>query len=70
MLVFGIDVVVLMMCGITCVTISFIVSCALCLSQEEGIASMVSAATTATFMVVSYIVMARVLDTMLGTFGW
>lgn len=70
MLVFGIDVLVLAMCAMACVCISFIASCVLGLSRDEGIASMTSTTLAVIAMLVCYVVMAMVLDGVLGPFGW
>lgn len=70
MLVFGIDVVILALCGMTCVVISFIASGVLDLDREEGIVSMTSTTLTVIAMLVSYVIMAMILDGVLGPFGW
>lgn len=70
MLTFGIDVLILMCFGCALVLASYVASALIPLSREGGIASVVSTAITAASMVVAYIVMAHVLDSMLGAFGW
>ena len=70
MLIFGIDVIVLSMCAMACVCVSFIASGLLGLSREEGIASLVSTTLAVIAMLVCYMVMAMVLDGVLGPFGW
>lgn len=70
MLTLGIDVLILLCFGCALVLASYIAAALIPLSQEEGIASIVSTAITAASMVIAYIVMADVLDSMFGAFGW
>lgn len=70
MLVLGVDVMILLCFGCALVFASYIAASLIPLSKEEGITSIVSTAITAASMVVAYIVMAHMLDLMLGAFGW
>lgn len=70
MLTFGIDILILTMCAMACVCVSFICSCVLGLGREEGIASITSTTLAVIAMLVCYVIMAMALDGLLGPFGW
>jgi hypothetical protein len=70
MITFGIDVIILAMFGLALVLASYIAAVLVPLSQEGGMAAIVSTAITAISMIVAYIIMAHVLDNVLGYMGW
>lgn len=70
MITFGIDVIILAVFGLALVLASYIAAVLVPLSREGGVAAIISTAITAISMVMAYVVMAHVLDTMLGSMGW
>lgn len=66
MLYFGIDVLVLSIIGLVCVALCAVTMRILCVSQPEGTLAVVCTATCAGVMLLGYVVMAGVLDAMLG----
>lgn len=70
MISLGVDVLVLAACGLTLVVGSLVMSALVPLSQEQGVAAVVATAVTALSMLVTYVVMAKVLDATLGVMGW
>lgn len=70
MLALGIDVIILAVFGLALVLASYIAAVLVPLSREGGVAAIISTAITATSMVMAYVVMAHVLDAMLGYMGW
>lgn len=70
MVTFGIDVIILAVFGLALVLASYIAAVLVPLSREGGVAAIISTAITATSMVMAYVVMAHVLDAMLGSMGW
>lgn len=70
MITLGVDVVILSLFALVCI-IASIVTCGLIpLAKEEGDAAVMATAITAVAMVIAYIIMAGVLDSMLGAMGW
>lgn len=70
MISLGVDVLVLAACGMTLVIGSLVMSALVPLSQEQGTAAVVATMVTALSMLVTYVVMAQVLDAMFGGTGW
>lgn len=70
MLVFGIDVIILAIIGMMLTAASYVMARLVPLSQEEGVATVMATFVTASLMVIAYVVMAEVLDMMLGAMGW
>lgn len=70
MITLGVDVVILSLFALACIVAS-IVACGLIpLAKEEGDVAVAATAITAVVMVIAYIIMAGVLDSMLGAMGW
>lgn len=70
MLVIGIDVLILGCFGLVCVFASTVASFVLRLTRREENAIVAASAATALAMLIGYIVMASVLDALLGAMGW
>lgn len=70
MISLGIDVIVLTVIGMILTAASYVMARLVPLSQEEGVATVTATFVTALSMVIAYVVMARVLDAMLGAMGW
>lgn len=66
----GIDVTIMAAFGILLVMASCVMASLLPMSQEQGDAVVIATAMTALAMVLAYIVMAYVLDAMVGCMGW
>jgi hypothetical protein len=66
MLVFGIDVVLVMLLACGCVIVAFIASLWMPLDHDAGWACIISTTITAIVMMVGYIVIAEVLDMIAG----
>ena len=65
MLSFGIDVALLMFVMVACIAVSFIVSLTLPLDHDSGWACVIATTVTSVVMVVGYIVIAAILDSLL-----
>lgn len=70
MILLGIDVIILAVVGMALTAASYVAARLVPLSQEEGIATITATFVTALSMVIAYVVMAKVLDAMLGAMGW
>lgn len=70
MILLGIDVIILAIVGMALTAASYIAARLVPMSQEEGIVCIIVTFATASSMVIAYIVMAKVLDMMLGAMGW
>ena len=71
MLYFGIDTVTLAAIGTLCVlVVAFACKEVLRVTSTEGRLCIASSAFTAIVMLIAYVVMARVLDNMVGVYGW
>lgn len=70
MITLGVDVIILAILGAMLVLGSYVAAVLVPLSREGGVAAIISTAITATSMIVGYVVMAHVLDLMLGSMGW
>lgn len=70
MITLGIDVIILIFVGMALTTASYAAARLAPMSQEEGVAYITATFVTASSMVIAYVVMAKVLDLMLGTMGW
>lgn len=66
MLLFGVDVAALAATGIMLVFMSCIVAAVIPLTQEQGDAAVSATAVTALIMVIAYVIIASVLDMMVG----
>ena len=65
MLTFGIDVVLLMLVMVACITVSFIVSLVMPLDHDSGWACIIATTVTSVVMVVGYIIIAAILDSLI-----
>lgn len=65
MLTLGIDVLTLGTVGVICVLIVYGV-CVDRTSEEDGMCAVIASASTAAVLLVSYVIMARVLDNIVG----
>lgn len=70
MILLGIDVIILAIVGMALTVASYVAARFAPMSQEEGTAYITATFVTASSMVIAYVVMAKVLDAMLGTMGW
>lgn len=70
MILLGVDVIILAIVGVALTVASYVAARFAPMSQEEGIAYITATFVTASSMVIAYVVMARVLDMMLGAMGW
>lgn len=70
MILLGVDVIVLAIVGVALTAASYVMARLVPLSQEEGVATVMATFVTASLMVIAYVVMAEVLDMMLGAMGW
>lgn len=70
MLTFGIDILILAVVGVALVLATYVAAALIPLTREGGVAAVTATAITATSMIVAYIVMAHVLDNVLGYMGW
>lgn len=70
MILLGVDVIVLAIVGVALTVASYVTARLVPLSQEEGVATVTATFVTALSMVIAYVVMAKVLDAMLGAMGW
>lgn len=66
MLVFGVDVVALFVIGVVCVLLVALFCKTMCVDESCGVMSIVSSALTAITMLFCYVIMARILDGVLG----
>ncbi len=67
MLTFGIDVVLLMLVSVGCITVAFVLSLVMPLDHDSGWACIISTTITATVITCSYVLIAWLLDTFVGT---
>lgn len=70
MILLGVDVIILAIVGVALTVASYVAARFAPMSQEEGTAYITATFVTASSMVIAYVVMARVLDMMLGAMGW
>lgn len=70
MILLGVDVIILAIVGMALTAASYAAARFAPMSQEEGTAYITATFVTASSMVIAYVVMARVLDMMLGAMGW
>lgn len=70
MILLGVDVIILAIVGMALTVASYVAARFAPMSQEEGTAYITATFVTASSMVIAYVVMAKVLDMMLGTMGW
>lgn len=70
MLLVGIDVLILAVFGLALIFASYVGAVLIPLTKDAGWASIISTAITAASMVIAYVVMTKVLDHVLGAFGW
>lgn len=70
MILLGVDVIILAIVGMALTAASYVAARLAPMSQEEGVACITATFVTALSMVIAYIVMAKVLDLMLGAMGW
>lgn len=70
MILLGIDVIILAIVGVALTVASYVAARFAPMSQEEGTAYITATFVTASSMVIAYVVMAKVLDMMLGAMGW
>ena len=70
MLVIGIDVAIMSITGLAAMLLVVILSAVGGLSEDEGHCAVLSCGITVIIMLLSYVVMTHVLDSMLGSMGW
>lgn len=70
MILLGVDVIILATVGMALTAASYAAARLAPMSQEEGTAYITATFVTASSMVIAYVVMAKVLDAMLGAMGW
>ena len=66
MLIFGIDVVVMSIVALVSVCFTYIICKTMGMTREDGIVAVTTSFITGAVMLISYIVMAAILDAMLG----
>ena len=66
MLNFGIDVVVMSSIALVCLLFTYVICKAMAMVREDGMAALTASFATGVVMVVGYVIMAAILDAMLG----
>jgi len=70
MLMFGIDIAILACFGVALVFASYVVAMLAPLSLEQGETAIITTTITVLLMILAYIIMTQVLDSVLGIMGW
>lgn len=65
-MILGVDIIVMALVALLCGAVCFLICVATGVSEEIGNAVMLATSSTAALMFVCYIIMARVLDTIIG----